>query len=96
MDSEEEACIAIILSFVCANEKKKKRKKRFWMKNWFRKRARFTHHNLLDELLLTLPADYMNYLRKYHSVGIYMSSNPAPDFLLASGSFAFKISVNFL
>jgi hypothetical protein len=120
-DSEEEACIAIILSSVCANEKKKKRKKRFWIKNLFRKRARFTHHNLLDELLLTLPADYKNYLRKYHSVGIYMSSNPAPDFLLASsffnsrlyanrnefififvlailasGSFAFKISVNFL
>jgi hypothetical protein len=33
MDSEEEACIAIILYSVCANEKKKKRKKRFWMKN---------------------------------------------------------------
>jgi hypothetical protein len=80
------------------------------MKNWFQKRERFTHHNLLDELLL-----------KYHSVGIYVSSNPAPDFLpassffnsllyadrkefiflfvlaiLASGSFAFKISVIFL
>jgi hypothetical protein len=100
--------------------KKEKRKKRFWTKNWLQKKARFTHHNLLDELLLTSPADYKNYLRKYHSVGIYMSSNPDPDFLLASsflnsrlyadrkefiflfvlamvasGSFAFKISVNF-
>jgi hypothetical protein len=33
MDSEEGACIAIIFSCVFANEKKEKRKKRFWMKN---------------------------------------------------------------
>jgi hypothetical protein len=46
MEREEEARIAIILSSVCANKKRKKLKKIFWMKNWFQKRARFTHHNV--------------------------------------------------
>jgi hypothetical protein len=33
------------------------------MKEWFKKRHTFSHHNLLDELRLSSPLDYRSYLR---------------------------------
>ncbi|KAF0755153.1 protein ANTAGONIST OF LIKE HETEROCHROMATIN PROTEIN 1-like, partial [Aphis craccivora] len=33
------------------------------MKEWLKKRNTFSHHNLLDELRLSSPSDYRNYLR---------------------------------
>jgi hypothetical protein len=37
-------------------------------KEWFKKRAKFTHKNLLKELELTAPSDYKNFMRMEYSV----------------------------
>jgi hypothetical protein len=48
-----EACVAITLALECSPEKAKKRKrKQYWMKEWFKKRATFSNQNLLQELFL--------------------------------------------
>jgi hypothetical protein len=65
---EEDALVAIAIYLACEKKKKKKKKeKRFWMKEWFKKRHTFSHHNLLDELRLSSPSDYKNYLRMDNS-----------------------------
>ncbi|CAI6358397.1 unnamed protein product [Macrosiphum euphorbiae] len=66
----EEACIAIIVALATDNAdegRKRKKKQRIWSKEWFLKRNKYTHHNLLDELLLTSNEDYANFLRMDHS-----------------------------
>ena len=60
--STEAACIAIILALDEEDESKSKKRK-LWMKELFKKRSKFTHENLLKDLLLSAPADYENYLR---------------------------------
>ena len=60
--STEAVCIAIILALDEEDESKSKKRK-LWMKELFKKRSKFTHENLLKELLLSAPADYENYLR---------------------------------
>ena len=60
--SKEAACIAIILALDDEEESKSKKRK-MWMKELFKKRSKFTQENLLQELLLSAPADYENYLR---------------------------------
>ena len=64
--SKSAACLALIIGLEVVNTKKK-RKKRAWVKDWYRKQAEFTHENLLQELLLSSPEDYENYLRMNHS-----------------------------
>lgn len=59
----EEGIIGIAIYLACDKTKKTKRKKRFWMKEWLKKRNSFSHHNLLDEVRLSSPSDYRNYLR---------------------------------
>jgi hypothetical protein len=59
----EEACIAIIVALATDNAdegRKRKKKQRIWSKEWFLKRNKYTHHNLVDELLLTSNEDYTN------------------------------------
>lgn len=63
---DEEAIIGIAIYLANNKMNKTKRKKRFWMKQWFKKRNTITHHNLLNELLLSSPSDYKNYLRMDH------------------------------
>jgi chemotaxis methyl-accepting protein methylase len=47
-----EACVAIILALECSPEKAKQRKrKQYWMQEWFKKRVTFSNQNLLQELL---------------------------------------------
>jgi len=49
----EEACISIIVDLATDNAdegRKRKKKQRIWSKEWFLKRTKYTHHNLLDEL----------------------------------------------
>ena len=60
--SNEAACIDSILA-VDDEEESKSKKRKMWMKELFKKRSKFTHENLLQELLLSAPADYENYLR---------------------------------
>ncbi|KAK9702578.1 hypothetical protein QE152_g29854 [Popillia japonica] len=55
------SCVAtaLILSL-----KQKEKKKRRWMKDWFKKRDETnTHENLLRELKLSEPTDFRNFLR---------------------------------
>jgi len=59
----EEGIIGIAIYLACDKTKKNEKKKRFWMKEWLKKRNTFSHHNLLDELRLSSPSDYRNYLR---------------------------------
>lgn len=63
----KEGIIGIAIYLACDKTKKTKRKKRFWMKERFKKRNTFSHHNLLDELRLSSPSDYRNYLRMDHT-----------------------------
>ena len=43
----KEGIIGIAIYLACDKTKKTKRKKRFWMKEWFKKRNTFSHHNLI-------------------------------------------------
>ena len=45
------------------NTRKRKRKQRIWMKEWLQKRATLSHDSLIQELQLSSPLDYKNYLR---------------------------------
>jgi hypothetical protein len=58
----EAACIGIEFALTI-NEANKKKRKKYWMKEWFKKRAEFTHENLLKELELTAPSDYKKFMR---------------------------------
>jgi hypothetical protein len=58
----------IILTLECSPEKAKKRKrKQYWMKEWFKKRVTFSNQNLLQELLVRSQVDYNNFMRMKHS-----------------------------
>jgi hypothetical protein len=49
----KEGCVAILLALECSPEKAKKRKrKQYWIKEWFKKRVTFSNQNLLQELLV--------------------------------------------
>jgi hypothetical protein len=50
-----EACVVIILALECSPKKAKKKRKRkqYWMKEWFNKRVTFSNQNLLQELLIS-------------------------------------------
>jgi hypothetical protein len=62
-----EACAAIILALECSPEKAKKRKrKKYWMKECFKKRVTFSNQNLLQELLVSSQVDYNNFMQIQH------------------------------
>ena len=60
--TKKAACIAIILA-LDEQEEEKCVKRKIWMKDLFKKRQKFTHENLLQELLVSAPEDYNNYIR---------------------------------
>lgn len=62
---DKDALIGIAIFLVCDNVKKTKRKKRFWVKQWFKKSNTLSDHNLI--LQLSSPSDYRNYLRMDHT-----------------------------
>lgn len=51
------------LALVLALSFKKKKKRRIWSKEWYKLRHKYTHENLLKELLFSSPEDYVNFLR---------------------------------
>lgn len=59
-DKKRASCVAIAL--VVASKKKDKNKRR-WMKEWFKKRNKYTHENLLNDLRISEPSDFQNFLR---------------------------------
>lgn len=59
MDLKQKACVAIILAL--CSEKPVKRK--YWMKEWLKKREKFSHTVLLKEISLSEADDYKNYFR---------------------------------
>ena len=60
--STRTACLGIIFALATI-EPKKRRRKRLWMKEWHQKRSRFTHQALLNELSVSSPTDYKQFLR---------------------------------
>ena len=68
--SSDAACIAIVLALE-SMEPKKKRKRTVWMKYWHKKRHEFSQHNLLQELVISYPADYKNLIRMDKTTFIY-------------------------
>jgi hypothetical protein len=50
----EFSCVAIALA-LCLEKKKKNRR---WMKEWYKKRNKYTHENLLSDLRLSEPNDF--------------------------------------
>lgn len=72
---EDDALVAIAIYLAC------EKRKRFWMKEWFKKRRTFSYHKLLDELRLSSPSDYRSYLRMDHSTFIELLNMITPFIL---------------
>ncbi|CAI6345698.1 unnamed protein product [Macrosiphum euphorbiae] len=57
---DKDALIGIAIYLACDDAKKpKKRKKRFWVKEWLTKKNSFSDHNLLKELQLSPAPDFL-------------------------------------
>ena len=59
LSDTEASCPAIALAVCLKKEKKKHR----WMKEWLKKRNEYAHENLLNDLRLSEPSDFKNFLR---------------------------------
>jgi hypothetical protein len=59
MDLQRKACLAIILALGM----KRHVKRRCWMKEWLKKRDKYSHVILLEEISATEVDDYKNYFR---------------------------------
>lgn len=63
----EDDVIALLAIYVCTEDdnikKRKKRKQRFWMKEWYKQRPEFSHVKLLRELENNEKDDFFNFLR---------------------------------
>ena len=62
MSDTDKAFLALTLA-LCLKKKKKGRR---WSREWLKLRDKYTHENLLREILLTEPNDYANFLRMDH------------------------------
>ncbi|XP_057653522.1 uncharacterized protein LOC130892260 [Diorhabda carinulata] len=56
----DRACLAIVIASAVV---KKRKKRRIWVKDWLLERDRYTHLNLLNEIVVKNPADFKNYFR---------------------------------
>ncbi|VVC95302.1 unnamed protein product [Leptidea sinapis] len=59
---KDKAFLALTLA-LCMKKKKKGRR---WSREWLKLRDKYTHENLLREIVLTEPNDYANFLRMDH------------------------------
>lgn len=59
MDSRKKACLAIILALA----RKRRVNRRLWMKEWLKKRDKYSHVVLLKEISITETDDFKNYFR---------------------------------
>lgn len=63
MDEQQKACIGIILALSIPNNKRVLRKRKRWVKQWISKRRQYTHLNVIKEVQLSDPKDFINYFR---------------------------------
>lgn len=61
MSNTDDAFLALTLA-LCMKRKKRRR----WSREWLKLREKYTHENLLREILRTEPEDYANFLRMDH------------------------------
>lgn len=59
MSNRKKACSVIILALSI----RKPKKRRAWARDWLLKRKKFSHVNLLHEVLVSTPKDFQNYFR---------------------------------
>lgn len=61
MSNTDKAFLALTLA-LCIKKKKNRR----WSREWLKLREKYTHENLIREILCTEPEDYTNFLRMDH------------------------------
>ncbi|XP_064108098.1 putative nuclease HARBI1 [Macrobrachium nipponense] len=76
--SKRKACIAILLALASEEVDDKNKKRRLWMKEWYKKRCELSHQCLLNELLVSSPEDYRNYLRMDHDTFMNLLTMVSP------------------
>ncbi|XP_066990473.1 uncharacterized protein [Macrobrachium rosenbergii] len=76
--SKKKACIAILLALASEEVDDKNKKRRLWMKEWYKKRCELSHQCLLNELLVSSPEDYRNYLRMDHDTFMNLLTMVSP------------------
>lgn len=60
--SEDDAIIAVVGLLFAMDSNRKRKSRSVWCKEWLKKRTKFSHVNLLNELRFA-PKDWHNYLR---------------------------------
>lgn len=68
---------ALIVYSILKRRKTFKRNRSVWIKEWLRKRANFTHTNLLQELTI-YPIDFRNYLRMDEDTYLQLLNTVSP------------------
>ena len=53
----------VMISIALLLDKRKRKQKKFWTKQWFQQKQNFGHVMLLNELRINHPDDYRNFLR---------------------------------
>jgi hypothetical protein len=74
MSDTDKAFLALTLA-LCLKKKKKGRR---WSREWLKLRDKYTHENLLREILLKEPNDYANFLRMDHKTFEYLLTLLSP------------------
>ncbi|XP_064116545.1 uncharacterized protein LOC135222387 [Macrobrachium nipponense] len=76
--SKRKACIAILLALASEEVDDKNKKRRLWMKEWYKKRCNCLINACLNELLVSSPEDYRNYLRMDHDTFMNLLTMVSP------------------
>lgn len=63
MVSNTDLCFLALTLVALKRKKQDRKRKRWWSKEWYKLRNRFTHEHLLNVLRETEPEDYRNFLR---------------------------------
>ncbi|KAL4718671.1 hypothetical protein ACJJTC_008640, partial [Scirpophaga incertulas] len=59
MSTQDLAAAAVVVLLL----KRKRKRTRRWSKDWYTKRSKYTHENLLKDLMLTEKDDFKNFVR---------------------------------
>jgi len=78
MDEQQKAYKAIILALSIPNNKQVLRKRKRWVKQWISKRRQYPHLNVIKEVQLSDPKDFINYFRMNIDIYNQLLSMVAP------------------